>query len=163
MQNCWPTARNIVGPNICCVRLHGTTTISVGTCWFLLRMVWNRSNVLSHTNGNIIGQQHATMFSDLLDLVAYVCIGLYTEFIMVNRSRSEWLAYMQTCPSFYNYDTKRALHRLLCAGYERQTFNQKSQSGLPWISTKPYRPLRNMLLPTLSSRPEFLNSTKRHK
>ena len=45
------TDATLLGPT-CCVRLHGTTTIiNVGTCWRLLRIVWNRSKFYSHANG----------------------------------------------------------------------------------------------------------------
>ena len=50
---------------------------NVGTCWLLLRIVWNRSNFLAHVNGrNTVGQnpqQHATM----LWLIASVCMSVF--------------------------------------------------------------------------------------
>ena len=52
--------RNIVGPNM--LRPFAWSHNNVGTCWYLLRIVWNRSNFWAHANGhNIVGQQHATL------------------------------------------------------------------------------------------------------
>ena len=66
--NCWAQQ--------CCdlLRPFAWSHNNVGTCWHLLRIVWNRSNFLAHANGrNIDGQQHTTM----LGVVGTCCFRMH--------------------------------------------------------------------------------------
>ena len=73
-QHCWPTTRNIIRPNM--FHPFAWNHNNVGTCWYLLRIVWNRSNFWAQQTDATLLVKNPQLHATMLWLVASVCTGL---------------------------------------------------------------------------------------